>query len=110
MEYSNVDLSDEQTGLSSMKLPEVCMPVYKEIVKEMTEVIKDAQMRDIFYSLSTGGDMQTVSKKTGITPRNLAYMYKKQANGSVWSGNLILCGNRNWITHMSDVEITSHFC
>ena len=77
MEYSNVDLSDEQTGLSSMKLPEVCMPVYKEIVKEMTEVIKDAQMRDIFYSLSTGGDMQTVSKKTGITPRNLAYMYKK---------------------------------
>ena len=30
-----------------------------------------------FYSLSTGIDVQTVSKKTGVAPRNLAYMYKK---------------------------------
>lgn len=77
MEYSNADLPGERTALSCMKLPEVCIPVYREIVKEMAEVIKDAQMRDIFYSLSTGGDVQSVSRRTGITPRNLAYMYKK---------------------------------
>lgn len=69
MEYSNVDLSDEQTGLSSMKLPEVCMPVYKEIVKEMTEVIKDAQMRDIFYSLSTGGGHADCFQKDRYYPQ-----------------------------------------
>ena len=73
MEYSNTD----QIGLSCMKLPEVCTPVYREIVKEMAEVIKDAQIRDIFYSLSTGEDMQIISKRTGVSPRNLAYMYKK---------------------------------
>lgn len=95
MEYSNVDLSDEQTGLSSMKLPEVCMPVYKEIVKEMTEVIKDAQMRDIFYSLSTGGTCRLFPKRQVLPPEIWHICIKKQANGSVWSGNLILCGNRN---------------
>lgn len=67
------------------------MPVYKEIVKEMTEVIKDAQMRDIFYSLSTGGDMQTVSKKTGITPRNLAYMYKKAGQTGPFGVETLFC-------------------
>ena len=77
MEYSNRDLSGEQIGLSCMKLPEVCTPVYREIVKEMAEVIKNAQIRDIFYSLSTGEDMQIISKRTGISLRNLAYMYKK---------------------------------
>ena len=77
MKYSNADLSGEQPDLSCMKLPEVCIPVYRKIVKEMAEVIKDTQMRDIFYSLSTGGDMQAVSRRTGLSSRNLAYMYKK---------------------------------
>ena len=77
MEYSNADLSVGQTDLSYVELPKICISVYKEIVKEMAEVIKDARIRDIFYSLSIGGDVSAVSRRTNISPRNLAYMYKK---------------------------------
>lgn len=48
MEYSNADLSVGQTDLSYVELPKICISVYKEIVKEMAEVIKDARIRDIF--------------------------------------------------------------
>ena len=78
MEYSNAGLTCEQAGLSCVELPKICIPVYREIVKEMAEVIKDTQVRDVFYSLSTGIDILAVSKKTGVAPRNLAYMYKKR--------------------------------
>lgn len=69
MEYSNADLPGERTALSCMKLPEVCIPVYREIVKEMAEVIKDAQMRDIFYSLSTGGGRTECFQKDRYYPQ-----------------------------------------
>lgn len=77
MEYSNANLSNEQTCLSCVELPKICIPIYREVIKEMAEVIKVPQMREVFYSLSIGIDVLTVSKKTGVAPRNLAYMYKK---------------------------------
>lgn len=77
MKYLNTGLVCEQSGFSCVELPKICIPVYREVIKEMAEVIKDSQMRDVFYSLSTGIDILAVSKKTGVTPRNLAYMYKK---------------------------------
>lgn len=40
MEYSNADLSVGQTDLSYVELPKICISVYKEIVKEMAEVIR----------------------------------------------------------------------
>ena len=70
-------IRDRKTGGAFLELPTICMPVYKEIIKEMSEVIKDVRVRDVFYSLLTGSDAQTVSRRTGIAPRNLAYMYKK---------------------------------
>ena len=54
MKYLNTGLVCEQSGLSCVELPKICIPVYREVVKEMAEVIKDSQMRDVFYSLSTG--------------------------------------------------------
>lgn len=78
MKYLNTGLVCEQSGLSCVELPKICIPVYREVIKEMAEVIKDSQMRDVFYSLSTGIDILAVSKKTGVTPRNLAYMYNPQ--------------------------------
>lgn len=77
MEYSKAVKSGEQSGLSSVEFPKICLPVYREIVKEMAEVIKDTRIRNVFYHLSTGRDIQTVSKRTGIATRVLAYMYKK---------------------------------
>ena len=52
MKYLNTGLVCEQSGLSCVELPKICIPVYREVVKEMAEVIKDARIRDIFYSLS----------------------------------------------------------
>ena len=77
MEYSKNDLHSQKTGGAFLELPTICIPVYKEIIKEMSEVIKDVRVRDVFYSLLTGSAAQTVSRRTGIAPRNLAYMYKK---------------------------------
>ena len=106
MEYSNTD----QIGLSCMKLPEVCTPVYREIVKEIAEVIKDAQIRDIF-TLFLLGKICRLFLKEQVFPLEIWHIcIRKRAERSVWSGNLILSGSRNWITHMSDVEITNHFC
>lgn len=77
MEYSKAVKSGEQSELSCVNLPKICLPVYREIVKEMAAVIKDTRIRNVFYHLSTGRDIQTVSKRTGIATRVLAYMYKK---------------------------------
>lgn len=63
MKYLNTGLVCEQSGLSCVELPKICIPVYREVIKEMAEVIKDSQMRDVFYSLSTGIDILAVSKK-----------------------------------------------
>ena len=54
MKYLNTGLVCEQSGFSCVELPKICIPVYREVIKEMAEVIKDSQMRDVFYSLSTG--------------------------------------------------------
>ena len=109
MEYSETDLCIQKTGGTLLEVSTICMPVYKDVIKEMSEVIKDARVRDVFYLLSTGSDIQAVSKRTGIAPRNLAYI-SKESGWSIRNGNFIPNGSRNWITHMSDVEITSHFC
>lgn len=74
MKYLNTGLVCEQSGLSCVELPKICIPVYREVVKEMAEVIKDSQMRDVFYSLSTGIDVQTVSKKTGVAQESGIYV------------------------------------
>ena len=108
MKYLNTGLVCEQSGLSCVELPKICIPVYREVIKEMAEVIKDSQMRDVFYSLSTGIDILTVSKKTGVAPKKLAYMYKKRAGRSVWNGNLILNGNKSWTVYISDAGIMRH--
>ena len=49
MKYLNTGLVCEQSGFSCVELPKICIPVYREVIKEMAEVIKDSQMRDVFY-------------------------------------------------------------
>ena len=90
MKYLNTGLVCEQSGLSCVELPKICIPVYREVVKEMAEVIKDSQMRDVFYSLSTGIDVQTVSKKTGVAPRNLALLTHSQECGGQNFKNVVI--------------------
>ena len=58
-------------------LPVVCLSVYKEIIKEMAELIEDKQIREIFCSLSLGKDLLCVSQITGISSKNLVSMYKR---------------------------------
>ena len=55
-------------------LPVVCLSVYKEIIKEMAELIEDKQIREIFCSLSLGKDLLCVSQITGISSKNLVSM------------------------------------
>lgn len=57
----------------------------------MAEVIKVPQMREVFYSLSIGIDVLTVSKKTGVAPRNLAYMYKKSEQTGLFEMETLFC-------------------
>ena len=76
MEYSNADLSVGQTDLSYVELPKICISVYKEIVKEMAEVIKDARIRDIFYSLSIGGDVSAGSRGRRCLQENKYFSQK----------------------------------
>ena len=45
-------------------LPVVCLSVYKEIIKEMAELIEDKQIREIFCSLSLGKDLLCIIRKT----------------------------------------------
>lgn len=46
---------DKKANVHNMELlPVVCLPVYKEIVKEMAELIEDKQAREVFCSLSSG--------------------------------------------------------
>lgn len=59
------------------QLPVVCLPVYKEIVKEMAELIEDRQTREVFCSLSSGKDLQSISQTTGISSKNLISIYKR---------------------------------
>mgnify|MGYP007134725126 FL=1 len=61
----------------------VCLPVYKEIVKEMAELIEDKQAREVFCSLSSGRDLQSVSQITGISSKNLVSMYKRGFDRSI---------------------------
>ena len=76
MKYLNTGLVCEQSGLSCVELPKICIPVYREVVKEMAEVIKDSQMRDVLLSFYR--DRCTDSfQENRCCPRNLAYMYKK---------------------------------
>lgn len=63
---------DKKANVHNMELlPVVCLPVYKEIVKEMAELIEDKQAREVFCSLSSGRDLQSVSQITGISSKNL---------------------------------------
>ena len=67
---------DKKANVHNMELlPVVCLPVYKEIVKEMAELIEDKQAREVFCSLSSGRDLQSVSQITGISSKNLVSMY-----------------------------------
>ncbi len=77
MEYSNIDmdLSGEKRRIGL--LSSIIKPVYKEILKEMAEQIDEEKTRKIFYSLSLGEDILEVSKRMRISPKNLAYIYKK---------------------------------
>lgn len=77
MEYSDFSIPVEKAGMYCMELPVVCMPVYRDLVKEMAEQIEDERIRDVFYSLSLGESMQIISKRTRIPFKNLIYMYKK---------------------------------
>ena len=80
MKYSEIETSHGKEDTYRMELPAVCVPVLENIVKEMSTLIEDKNMQEIFYYLSLGHDMREVSEKTGITLRNLAYIYRKAAN------------------------------
>ena len=61
---------DKKANVHNMELlPVVCLPVYKEIVKEMAELIEDKQAREVFCSLSSGRDLQSVSQIQAFRPR-----------------------------------------
>lgn len=69
---------DKKTDVHNIELlPVVSLPVYREIVKEMAELIEDKQTREVFCSLSSGEDLQSVSRITGISSKNLVSMYKR---------------------------------
>lgn len=73
-----IEASGKNMDIHRMELlPVVCLPVYKEIVKEMAELIEDKQTREVFCSLSSGRDLQSVSRITGISSKNLISMYKR---------------------------------
>lgn len=73
-----IEASGKNMDIHRMELlPVVCLPVYKEIVKEMAEMIEDKQTREVFCSLSSGRDLQSVSRITGISSKNLISMYKR---------------------------------
>ena len=65
-------------------------------------------MRDVFYSLSTGIDILAVSKKTGVTPRNLAYMYKKASRQVRLEWKPYSEWNKSWTVYISDAGIMRH--
>lgn len=79
MEYLDINISDDKKSIHRMNLPSVCLPVFKDIVKDMATLIEDKKIQEVFYSLSLGYDMQEISKKTGIPFKHLAYMYRKGA-------------------------------
>lgn len=67
---------DKKTDVHNIELlPVVSLPVYREIVKEMAELIEDKQTREVFCS--SGEDLQSVSRITGISSKNLVSMYKR---------------------------------
>lgn len=85
MEHINIDISSIPKGYYHTEIPAVCAPIFENIVKEMSVLIEDEDIREIFYSLSLGHDMQEISKKTGVALKRLAYMYRK--------GSQIVCTN-----------------
>lgn len=75
---------DKKTDVHNIELlPVVSLPVYREIVKEMAELIEDKQTREVFCSLSSGEDLQSVSRITGISSKNLVSMYKGGSDRSI---------------------------
>ena len=82
MKYLNTGLVCEQSGFSCVELPKICIPVYREVIKEMAEVIKDSQMRDVFYSPSTGIDILAVPRKQ-VLPLGIWHICIKKASRQV---------------------------
>ena len=62
---------DKKTDIHNIELlPVVSLPVYREIVKEMAELIEDKQTREVFCSLSSGEDLQSCLLYTSPSPRD----------------------------------------
>lgn len=105
MEYSNADLSVGQTDLSYVELPKICISVYKEIVKEMAEVIKDARIRDIFTPFLSGETYRLSPGEQIFLPEIWHICIRKRVGRFAWNGSPILNGKRNWTVYISDAGI-----
>lgn len=55
---------------------DICSPLFDDIIKDMSELIDDAQMRDIFYSISTGKSKEAIAKKWDISDKSVLSIYK----------------------------------
>lgn len=54
---------------------DTCAPLFKDIIKDMSELIDDAQTRDIFYSVSTGISKEAIAQKWNICHKNISPLY-----------------------------------
>ncbi len=67
---------DKQT-LCTLRSLDICSCIFEDMIKEMSELIDDHQMRDIFYSISSGVCEKTVANKWNISQKQTSSLYKK---------------------------------
>ena len=80
---------DKQT-LHTLRSLDICSCIFDDMIKEMSELIDDHQMRDIFYSISSGICEKTVAEKWNIS--------QKQTDNLYLSFSLCLCNVKNYVT------------
>lgn len=56
-----------------------CSALFEDIIRDMSELINDTQMREIFYSVSTGASKETVARKWNISHKSVSALYSMAA-------------------------------
>lgn len=58
-----------------LKTQEVCAPLYKVIISELSELFTQPTLRDIFYSISTGEPIERVARRHRISYDHVLRIY-----------------------------------
>lgn len=66
----------------------ICSPIFEMMLRDMSELINDAKLRDIFYSLSTGVSKEEIAHKWNIPLTYMFVDYRRSIN----------CVLENWQT------------